>query len=158
MALQIKSPGVVSLASSARGENSFALHGDHRVGVSTLDRFTAHTLRFLADAHRPDGNAASRSGLAGRPGGPGGLGGASGPVAAGGGSRGGGPVLGGEQAAGSRMPSGGSAAVAAAGGGGGARLAGSLAELYRSYQPHQLMSHAIIARHSFPRDLRKVTV
>ena len=41
-------PGIVSMSSCGRGENSYALHGDPLLGVSTVDRFTASLLSFLA--------------------------------------------------------------------------------------------------------------
>jgi hypothetical protein len=46
----ITSPNVVSMASSRRGENSYALGGDGAVGVSTVDRFTAAVTNFASRA------------------------------------------------------------------------------------------------------------
>jgi phosphatidylinositol glycan class K len=48
MTEHIASPNVLSLASCQRGENSYAMHGDPAVGVSTVDRFTAAVLNFFA--------------------------------------------------------------------------------------------------------------
>jgi len=50
MVNHIRDPNVFSLTSSRKGENSYALHGDAVVGVSTIDRFTAATVNFLARA------------------------------------------------------------------------------------------------------------
>jgi glycosylphosphatidylinositol transamidase (GPIT) subunit GPI8 len=48
MTEHITAPNVLSLASCQRGENSYAMHGDPVIGVSTVDRFTAAVLSFLA--------------------------------------------------------------------------------------------------------------
>jgi hypothetical protein len=44
----VSGPNVMTLTSSKRGENSYALYGDDVVGVSTIDRFTAAAVTFLA--------------------------------------------------------------------------------------------------------------
>ena len=41
------SPSILFMASSRLGENSYALHGDTTIGVSTVDRFTASLINFL---------------------------------------------------------------------------------------------------------------
>ncbi|GJP36570.1 hypothetical protein CLOM_g21063 [Closterium sp. NIES-68] len=44
---EIYSPGIVSVASSAKGEMSYSYLPDVDLGVSVVDRFTFHTLHFL---------------------------------------------------------------------------------------------------------------
>ena len=41
-------PNVFFLSSSRLNENSYALHGDPTIGISTVDRFTAATIHFFA--------------------------------------------------------------------------------------------------------------
>ena len=48
MTEHIVAPNVLSLASCERGENSYAKHGDPAIGVSTVDRFTAAVVTFMA--------------------------------------------------------------------------------------------------------------
>ena len=48
MASHVRAPNIISMASSQRGENSYALHGDDDIGVSTVDRFTAAALNFFS--------------------------------------------------------------------------------------------------------------
>ena len=52
MTEHIVAPNVLSLASCERGENSYAMHGDPAIGVSTVDRFTATVLSFMARRHK----------------------------------------------------------------------------------------------------------
>ncbi|CAN4117602.1 unnamed protein product [Withania somnifera] len=44
---QLQSPGVLSIGSSMKGENSYSHHLDADVGVSVIDRFTFYTLAFF---------------------------------------------------------------------------------------------------------------
>ncbi|XP_047336684.1 putative GPI-anchor transamidase [Impatiens glandulifera] len=44
---QLVSPGVLSIGSSMKGENSYSHHLDSDVGVSVVDRFTYYTLAFF---------------------------------------------------------------------------------------------------------------
>ncbi|KAJ4782225.1 GPI-anchor transamidase [Rhynchospora pubera] len=44
---QLQSPGVVTIGSSMKGENSYSHHLDPDVGVSVVDRFTFYTLAFF---------------------------------------------------------------------------------------------------------------
>ncbi|XP_019417178.1 PREDICTED: putative GPI-anchor transamidase [Lupinus angustifolius] len=44
---QLHSPGVLSIGSSKKGENSYSHHLDSDVGVSVVDRFTFYTLAFF---------------------------------------------------------------------------------------------------------------
>ncbi|KAJ7531718.1 hypothetical protein O6H91_14G055900 [Diphasiastrum complanatum] len=48
---QIYSPGVLSVSSSKKGENSYSHHLDPDVGVSVVDRFTYYTLQFFEKIH-----------------------------------------------------------------------------------------------------------
>ena len=47
MYADIQSPGIVSIGSSERGENSYSHHLDLNLGVYIIDRFTYYTLEFL---------------------------------------------------------------------------------------------------------------
>ncbi|KAF4373374.1 uncharacterized protein LOC115719752 [Cannabis sativa] len=44
---QLQSPGVLTIGSSMKGENSYSHHLDSDVGVSVVDRFTYYTLAFF---------------------------------------------------------------------------------------------------------------
>lgn len=44
---QLQSPGVLTIGSSMKGENSYSHHLDADVGVSVIDRFTFYTLAFF---------------------------------------------------------------------------------------------------------------
>ncbi|KAM7508794.1 hypothetical protein LguiA_019247 [Lonicera macranthoides] len=44
---QLQSPGVLTIGSSMKGENSYSHHLDSDVGVSVVDRFTFYTLAFF---------------------------------------------------------------------------------------------------------------
>ncbi|KAF5454730.1 hypothetical protein F2P56_024375 [Juglans regia] len=44
---QLQSPGVLTIGSSMKGENSYSHHLDSDVGVSVVDRFTFYTLGFF---------------------------------------------------------------------------------------------------------------
>ncbi|XP_057962810.1 uncharacterized protein LOC131154209 [Malania oleifera] len=44
---QLHSPGVLTIGSSMKGENSYSHHLDSDVGVSVVDRFTFYTLSFF---------------------------------------------------------------------------------------------------------------
>ena len=44
---QVRSPGVLAVGSSEKGENSYSHHHDFSVGLSVIDRFTYHTLEFM---------------------------------------------------------------------------------------------------------------
>ncbi|XP_059641452.1 uncharacterized protein LOC132283515 [Cornus florida] len=44
---QLRSPGVLAIGSSMKGENSYSHHLDSDVGVSVVDRFTFYTLAFF---------------------------------------------------------------------------------------------------------------
>ncbi|EPS68528.1 hypothetical protein M569_06238, partial [Genlisea aurea] len=44
---QLQSPGVLTIGSSKKGENSYSHHLDPDVGVSVVDRFTFYTLAFF---------------------------------------------------------------------------------------------------------------
>ncbi|KAK7304134.1 hypothetical protein RJT34_15206 [Clitoria ternatea] len=44
---QLQSPGVLTIGSSMKGENSYSHHLDSNVGVSVVDRFTFYTLAFF---------------------------------------------------------------------------------------------------------------
>ncbi|KAK0601216.1 hypothetical protein LWI29_022250 [Acer saccharum] len=44
---QLRSPGVLAIGSSKKGENSYSHHLDSDVGVSVVDRFTYYTLAFF---------------------------------------------------------------------------------------------------------------
>ncbi|CAA6655135.1 unnamed protein product [Spirodela intermedia] len=44
---QFDSPGVLSIGSSVKGENSYSHHLDSDIGVSVVDRFTFYTLAFF---------------------------------------------------------------------------------------------------------------
>ena len=44
---EIRSPGIISVGSSERGENSYSHHIDMDLGVYIVDRFTYYTLQFL---------------------------------------------------------------------------------------------------------------
>jgi len=41
------SSGIVSIGSSALGENSYSHHSDKELGITVIDRFTHHTLEYL---------------------------------------------------------------------------------------------------------------
>ncbi|RLN87651.1 hypothetical protein BBJ28_00001129 [Nothophytophthora sp. Chile5] len=43
----LESPKVVTIGSSQTGENSYAHHSDHELGLSVIDRFTFSTLDYL---------------------------------------------------------------------------------------------------------------
>lgn len=43
----INAPNVISITSSMKNENSYALHSDTTIGISTIDRFTSSTIKFL---------------------------------------------------------------------------------------------------------------
>ena len=47
LAEAIKTPGVVTIGSSARGENSYSHHTDPGLGLAQIDRFTYRTLEFF---------------------------------------------------------------------------------------------------------------
>ena len=47
LAAEIRSPRVLSLSSSALGENSYSLFVDPKLGVHVIDRFTHHVLAFF---------------------------------------------------------------------------------------------------------------
>ncbi|RKP39398.1 peptidase C13 family-domain-containing protein [Dimargaris cristalligena] len=53
MYTQFYSPNIVSVGSSAKGENSYSYFHDHDLGVSVIDRFTYFNLEFLenVDSH-----------------------------------------------------------------------------------------------------------
>jgi GPI-anchor transamidase subunit K len=57
----ITAPNVVSITSSRQGENSYALQSDSVIGVSTIDRFTAATVKFLSKFYDSRTAAASSS-------------------------------------------------------------------------------------------------
>ncbi|TVU33109.1 hypothetical protein EJB05_24894 [Eragrostis curvula] len=44
---QLQSPGVLTIGSSMKGENSYSHHLDSDIGVSVVDRFTFYTLAFF---------------------------------------------------------------------------------------------------------------
>lgn len=44
---QLQSPGVLTIGSSMKGENSYSHHLDADVGISVIDRFTFYTLAFF---------------------------------------------------------------------------------------------------------------
>ena len=44
---QVRSPGVLAVGSSEKGENSYSHHHDFSVGLSVIDRSTYHTLEFM---------------------------------------------------------------------------------------------------------------
>ena len=52
LAAEIRSPRVLSLSSSALGENSYSLFVDPKLGVHVIDRFTHHVLAFLKRSRR----------------------------------------------------------------------------------------------------------
>lgn len=52
---RFQSPNVVSIGSSALGENSYSHHVDNQLGVSVIDRFTYHALDFFENNRdKPD--------------------------------------------------------------------------------------------------------
>ena len=56
---QLRSPGVVSIASSHLGESSYSSSSDALLGVSLLDRFTEATIRFFDQTIGRSGRARS---------------------------------------------------------------------------------------------------
>ncbi|CAL1382877.1 unnamed protein product [Linum trigynum] len=57
---QLHSPGVLAIASSMKGENSYSHHLDSDVGVSVVDRFTFYTLAFFERLNMYDNASLSR--------------------------------------------------------------------------------------------------
>ncbi|CAN1233418.1 GPI-anchor transamidase [Linum perenne] len=57
---QLHSPGVLAIASSKKGENSYSHHLDSDVGVSVVDRFTFYTLAFFERLNMYDNASLSR--------------------------------------------------------------------------------------------------
>jgi len=47
LAEKFRSPNVLAIGSSEKGENSYSHHVDRSVGLSVVDRFTYHTLEFM---------------------------------------------------------------------------------------------------------------
>ena len=43
----ISAPNVCGIGSSKKDESSYSYHNDHSLGISLVDRFTHHTLRFF---------------------------------------------------------------------------------------------------------------
>jgi phosphatidylinositol glycan class K len=54
------SPNIVAIGSSLVDENSYSHHGDGELGVTVIDRFTYHMLKFVEDVRRM-GKTASAS-------------------------------------------------------------------------------------------------
>jgi len=55
----LRSPGVLAIGSSVKGENSYSHHSDSDLGVSVVDRFTYQTLDFLERINLYDNNSLS---------------------------------------------------------------------------------------------------
>jgi len=54
---QFYSPNIISIGSSAKGENSYSHHSDSQLGLSVIDRFTYQTLEYMEKYVTPDSNA-----------------------------------------------------------------------------------------------------
>eukprot|EP00741_Cyanophora_paradoxa_P021425 tig00021352_g20683.t1 len=51
LAKHMYSPGVLSIGSSQLGQSSYSYNNDARLGLSTVDRFTYHTLNFFSSVN-----------------------------------------------------------------------------------------------------------
>lgn len=139
------SPNVVFIASSRKGENSYALHGDTTVGVSTVDRFTGALVKFVASSVAL--SSGKRGDAAKKPEGAtvafarGGFGISNGRVGGGGRNRRGNDRGGDRGALTSPLS-----------------YSPSLQDLFDSFQPEVLHSHAVLELRGYSKDVSRVPV